>query len=158
MANEASRMDYEVFKASQADAYAALIALGRAVDEGGLEKDLTELVKLRVSQMNGCAFCLQLHLNIARKLGIDEVKLGLVSAWRDAGVFSRREAAALQWAEVLTRLNGEGAAQAEWEALREAFDEQEAALLTVTVGTINAWNRIAIGLRFAPPVVRGKAA
>lgn len=158
MANEASRMDYDVFKVFQADAHAALIALGRTVDEGGLEKDLTELVKLRVSQMNGCAFCIQLHLNIARKLGIDEVKLGLVSAWRDAGVFSRREVAALQWAELLTRLNGEGAAQAEWAALRETFDEQEAALLTVTVGTINNWNRIAIGLRFAPPIVRKDAA
>ena len=71
-------------------------------------------------------------------------------AWRTAGVFSKREEEALRWAEVLTQLDGDHASEASWLRLRESFDEQEATLLTITVGTINAWNRIAGGLRFAP--------
>ncbi|MEG6507992.1 carboxymuconolactone decarboxylase family protein [Methyloligella sp. 2.7D] len=158
MPDEASRLSYEAFRTSQPDAHDALIALGKTVDNGGLEKELTELVKLRVSQMNACAFCIQLHLNIARRLGLEETKLGLLPAWRDAGTFSARERAALRWAELLTRLNGEGTPEAEWAHLREQFGEGDATLLTVTVGTINAWNRIAIGLRFAPPVPQTVAA
>ncbi len=157
MPHETSRPAYDAFATSEAAAHDALIALGKAVDDGGLDKDLTELVKLRVSQMNGCAFCIQLHLNIARKLGVDEIKLGLVPAWRDAGVFSTREKAALRWANLLTRPNGAGAPDEAWAALRECFDEREATLLTVTVGTINAWNRIAIGLCFDPPRPQAKA-
>ncbi|MBK5949352.1 alkylhydroperoxidase [Rhodobium orientis] len=145
-------MTYDAFRRSQTTAHDALIALGKTVDDGGLEKDLTELVKLRVSQMNGCAFCVQLHLNIARKLAVDEVKLDLVSAWRDAGVFSPRERAAFQWAERLTRLHGEEACDADTAGLHDHFDDREAVLLTITIGTINAWNRIARGLRFAPPL------
>ena len=75
-------MTYDDFRTSQPDAHAALLALGKCVDDAGLEKELTELVKLRVSQINGCAFCIQLHLNIARKLPVDETKLGLVAALR----------------------------------------------------------------------------
>ena len=158
MPNETSRMDYDGFRRSHPDAHAALLALGASVDDGGIEKQLTELVKLRVSQMNGCAFCLQLHLNIARKLGVEEAKLGLVSAWRDAGIFSRREAAALSWAEALTALQGAAAPDAAWARLCEVFDEKDAALLTLTIATINSWNRIAIALRFAPPLPRNEAA
>ncbi|MFD0985874.1 carboxymuconolactone decarboxylase family protein [Methyloligella solikamskensis] len=152
MPDNSSRSTYETFRTTQPSAHDALVALGRSVDEGGLEKELTELVKLRVSQINGCAFCIQLHLNIARKLGIDETKLGLVAAWRDAGIFSERERAALRWAEALTRLKDDAASDAEWANLRETLGERDATLLTVTVGAINAWNRIAIGLCFPPPV------
>ncbi|MCW2307552.1 carboxymuconolactone decarboxylase family protein [Rhodobium gokarnense] len=151
MPNNDDSMTYDAFRTSQTAAHDALIALGKAVDDGGLEKELTELVKLRVSQMNGCAFCVQLHLNIARKLAVDEAKLGLVSAWRDAGVFSPREKAALKWAERLTRLSGEEPCETETAGLGAHFDDQETVLLTITIGTINAWNRIARGLRFPPP-------
>ena len=144
-------MTYDAFRASEKAAHDALIALGKTVDDGGLDKELSELVKLRVSQMNGCAFCVQLHLNIARKLAVDEAKLGLVAAWRDAGVFSPREKAALQWAERLTRLHGEEACEADTAGLSAHFDDREAVLLTITIGNINAWNRIARGLRFPPP-------
>jgi AhpD family alkylhydroperoxidase len=149
---------YEAFAASQSEAHAALIALGRSVDNGGLDKRLTELVKLRVSQMNGCAFCIQLHLNIARNLGIEENKLGLLPAWRAADIFSQREQEALRWAEFLTLLEDDEAREEKWARLCECFDEREATLLTISVGTINAWNRIAGGMHFDPPISRSSLA
>lgn len=152
MSSGDSRISYETFKNRQPAAYEALIALGNSVTEGGLDKALTELVKLRVSQINGCAFCLQLHLNIARKLGIDRTKLDLLATWHDAGVFSERETAALAWAEALTRLDGTGVSDADWSAVRQHFSEEETELLTIAIGTINTWNRIAGPFRFTPLV------
>ncbi len=106
---------------------------------------------MRASQLNGCAFCLQLHLNFARKLGVAAAKLDLVAAWREAGVFDERESAALAWTETLTRLGAESASDAEYAALRAQFSEDEALFLTVAIGVINQWNRIGVALRFAPP-------
>jgi AhpD family alkylhydroperoxidase len=144
------RLSYEAF--AKTAAHAALIALGKSVDESGLDKALTELVKLRVSQINGCAFCVQFHLNIARKLGVAPEKLDLVAAWREAGVFSSRELAALEWAEILTGIAARTPSDADYAAVRAAFSESEVMFLTVTIGTINQWNRIAVALRFAPPL------
>jgi AhpD family alkylhydroperoxidase len=90
-----AHISYETFQATATAARSALTALGKAVDEAGLDKALTELVKLRVSQINGCAFCTQFHLTTARQAGGDAAKLDLVAVWRDAGVFSARERAAL---------------------------------------------------------------
>src|SRR5262245_33449835 len=90
-----ARLTYEAFTKTAPAAHAALTALGKAVDESGLEKELTELVKLRASQLNGCAFCLQYHLNAARRLGVASERLDLVAAWPDGdGVTARRMAAA----------------------------------------------------------------
>ncbi len=152
MSSGDTRIGYETFKRRQPAAYAALVAFGNSATDGGLDKALAELVKLRVSQINGCAFCLQLHLNIARKLGIDRAKLDLLATWHDAGVFTEREAAALAWAEALTRLDGTGVSDAAWSSLREHFSEEEAELLTIAIGTINTWNRIAGPFRFTPLV------
>lgn len=149
---------YEAFAASQSEAHSALIALGKTVDNGGLDKTLTELVKLRVSQMNRCAFCIQLHLNIIRNLGVEESKLDLLSAWRTADIFTKREKSALEWAEFLTLVEDDEAREEKWEHVCECFDENEATLLTVAVGTINAWNRIAGGMRFDPPIPRSSLA
>jgi len=146
------RVSYEDFRALAPAAYAALVGLGKTTHEAGLEDDLAELIKIRASQINGCAFCLQLHLNRARALGVAAVKLDLVAAWRDAGVFSGREAAALAWTEALTRLEGEAAKDEAWARLREHFSEAHGVALTVAIGVINNWNRIAGSLRFAPPV------
>jgi AhpD family alkylhydroperoxidase len=110
------------------------------------------LVKIRASQINGCAFCLQLHLNRARALGVAAAKLDLVAVWRDAGEFSEREAAALAWSEALTGHAGEAERDEAWTAVRERFSEAHAVALTVAIAGINAWNRIAGPLRFAPPV------
>jgi AhpD family alkylhydroperoxidase len=132
---------------------AALLALGKAVDDSGLDKALTELVKLRASQINGCAFCVQYHLNESRKLGMPSAKLDLAAAWRDAGVFSAREQAALAWTEALTLMARGSVPDSVYAELQEQFSAPEIAFLTAAIGTINAWNRIAGALHFAPPVV-----
>lgn len=136
---------YEIFQKTNPAALAALLAMSKAVDDSGLEKTLTELVKIRVSQMNGCAFCIQFHLQIARRIGIEAAKLDLVAAWRDAGVYSVREIAALEWAENVTKLAGNDAHRG---ALSDHFSAQEVLNLTVAIANINAWNRIAGALHF----------
>ncbi|ESJ20171.1 MULTISPECIES: carboxymuconolactone decarboxylase family protein [unclassified Cupriavidus] len=146
--------DYPAFRGLAADAHAHLLGIGKSVDATGLDKRLTELVKLRVSQLNGCAFCTALHANIARKAGVPQVQLDLLAAWRDAGEFSPRDVAALAWAEHLTRMAQAPIPDDAYAALREQFSEEEAVQLTVTIGTINAWNRIAGSLRF--PASQGK--
>jgi AhpD family alkylhydroperoxidase len=148
------RVSYQTFTKSAPTVYAGLSALGKALSESSLEKELVELIEIRASQINGCAFCLQFHLNSARKLRIGAEKLDLVTVWREAGVFSTRETAALAWTEELTVLDAHGPSDEAWATLREQFSEEEAILLTVAIGTINNWNRIGASLRFAPPILR----
>jgi AhpD family alkylhydroperoxidase len=150
MPPHADRLTYPGFAKAAPASHAALIALGKSVEESGLEKTLTELVKLRASQINGCAFCLQYHLDIARKLGVPAEKLDLVAAWREAGVFSPREMAALAWTETLTEMTADVTSDQAYAALLLHFTETEAMYLTVAVGTINQWNRIAVAMRFPP--------
>jgi AhpD family alkylhydroperoxidase len=154
VSNVHHRVDYPAFMKSAPAAYAAMGALGKAVDDSGLEKSLTELMKVRVSQINRCAFCLQYHLNLARKIGIPVEKLDLLAAWREAGVYTAREMAALSWAEDLTMLPGNGASNQAWSALLEHFSISEAMFLTISIATINSWNRIGVGLEFSPPIER----
>jgi AhpD family alkylhydroperoxidase len=147
-------MDYQSFTQTAPDVYAALSGVSKAVDAAGMDKALTELVKLRVSQINGCAFCLQFHLNIARKLDVDPRKFDLLAGWRDAGIYSERETAALGWAEALTHLSDPAAPAARDAAFakaRSVFSEPELMLLAAAIASINAWNRIAVGLHFPPP-------
>ncbi|SDD16607.1 alkylhydroperoxidase AhpD family core domain-containing protein [Cupriavidus sp. YR651] len=148
-------MDFQEFTHIAPDVYAALGGVSKAVDASGLDKALTELVKLRVSQINGCAFCLQFHLNIARKLDIDPRKFDLLAGWRDAGIFSEREQAALGWAEALTCLADPAARDAALAAARATFQQSELVHLAATIAGINAWNRIAVGLHFPPPPAAG---
>jgi AhpD family alkylhydroperoxidase len=153
-----ARLEWEDFRRIAPEANAALLALGKATAESGLGKDLLELVKLRASQINGCAFCTQLHLNVARQAGVAAEKLDLLAVWREAGVFSPREQAALAWTETLTDIARQGAPDEAYAALRQSFDENEAVFLTVAVATINTWNRIAGPLRFSPPIPRAAGA
>jgi len=146
-----SRVTYEDFVARAPAVAAALRELSKTAGEAGLDKRLVELIKVRASQINGCAFCVQFHINLARKLGVPVAKLDLVAVWREAGVFDARESAALAWTETLTRLGPEAASDADYAALRAAFNEDEALFLTVAIGVINQWNRIGVALRFAPP-------
>ena len=111
----------------------------------GLEKSLIELVKLRASQINRCAFCIDMHTKDARRDGETEQRLYLLNAWREAPVYTDRERAALDWTEHLTRLSADGAPASTFDRLRRLFSEVEAANLTVLVGLINLWNRVAIG-------------
>jgi AhpD family alkylhydroperoxidase len=152
------RMDWPEFKRVAPDANAALLALSKAAGDAGLDKQLLELMKLRASQINGCAFCLQHHLNMARALKLPEHKLDLLAAWPEAGVYSPREQAALKWTELLTeRLHG-GVSDEAYAAMRSHFSEAEIALLTSAVAAINAWNRVAVALQFPPSIAQRAAA
>ncbi|MES2402293.1 MAG: carboxymuconolactone decarboxylase family protein [Pseudomonadota bacterium] len=144
-------MDSAEYNGYAAATSAALLALGKAVDDSGLEKTLTELVKLRVSQINGCAYCIQLHVNVARKLGVTAGKLDMMAAWREAGIFSEREMAALAWSEALTLMAGRGVPDVVYAEVSSQFKPGELAFLTAAVANINAWNRIAGSLYFTPP-------
>jgi AhpD family alkylhydroperoxidase len=148
------RLSYEDFTKAAPGAYAGLAALSKAVDESGLEKSLTELVKLRASQINGCAFCVSFHLNMLRKLAVAPEKIDLLPVWREAGVYSGREFAALAWTEEMTVLSPEAASDEAYAALLREFSEAEATFLNVAIATINAWNRIGVALRFAPLALR----
>src|ERR1700733_5476093 len=114
----------------------------------GLEKSLIELVKTRASQINGCAFCLNMHTKVARDHGETEQRLYLLNAWRETSVFSERERAALAWTECLTQLPGGVAPDADYAALEALFTPAEIANLTALIGMINMWNRIAVGLNW----------
>lgn len=143
------RIGRATFRRLSPDAVAALLALDQAVSASGLDPGLVELVKLRASQVNGCAFCIQHHLTIARTLRVSREKLDLLAAWPDAGVFSPRERAALAWTEALTEVTL-GISDEDYEDVREHFSEAQLAHLSVAIATINAWNRISVGFRFAP--------
>lgn len=149
MAVNTPPIDYADFVKIAPDAHAGLMTLGASVD-AQLDKALTELIKLRVSQLNGCAFCIQFHLNVARKIGVDDAKLDLIAAWRDARVFDEREKAALAWAERLTSISPEGVPTLVYADVRQHFTEAEMVFLAVTIGAINAWNRLGLGLGFSP--------
>jgi AhpD family alkylhydroperoxidase len=152
------RIAYGTFQKTAPLAHAALIAMGKTADESGFDKEIVELAKLRVSQINNCAFCLQIHLNVSRKLGIAQEKLDLVATWHEAGIFSEKECAALAWAETLTRLADRSVPDAAYEAVRRHFSEDEVIFLSVAIGTINAWNRLGAAFRFAPPIPKRVAA
>ena len=152
------RIAYDTFQKTAPSAQAALLAMGKTADDSGLDKELIELVKLRVSQVNNCAFCLQIHLNVARKLGVAQEKLDLVATWHEAGIFSEQEGAALAWAETLTRLADRSVSDEAYDAARRHFSEEQIIFLSVAIGTINAWNRLGAAFRFAPPIPRRVAA
>jgi len=152
-----ARMEFAEFEKIAPEARAALSALSKAVEDSGLEKGLIELLKIRASQVNGCAFCVQFHLNLARKAGVAQTKLDLVAVWRDAGVFSEREMAALAWTEELTNVTPNGVGNEAYGAAERAFTKSELVFLTVAVASINTWNRIAMAFRFTPPIPQERA-
>ena len=123
----------------------AFLAFSNQVGTSGLEKPLLEIVKIRASQINGCAFCLDMHSKDARKGGETEQRLYLLNAWRETSFYSEREQAALAWTEHLTLVSTEGAPQAAYDRLMAVFSPDEIADLTVLIGMINLWNRVAIG-------------
>jgi AhpD family alkylhydroperoxidase len=121
------------------------------VMQSGLNQVLVELVYLRISQINGCAYCLDLHTRDLTKNGVKLEKLALVQVWREAGsVFDERERAALAWAETVTRVAETHIPDAEFQAVRAVFSEKEVVDLTLAIGVMNTFNRIAIGFRRPP--------
>ncbi|MGO4223536.1 carboxymuconolactone decarboxylase family protein [Lysobacter sp. TAF61] len=142
------RLDF--YKASP-NAAKAMIALEGAVGKLGIDPGLLDLIKLRASQINGCAFCVDMHSSDARKRGETERRLYSVSVWREAPFFTDRERAALAWTEALTLISHTHAPDADYEWLCQQFDERERVDLTVAINAINGWNRLAIGFRSVPP-------
>ena len=121
------------------------------VAQSGLPATLIELVYLRVSQINGCAYCIDMHSRALLKAGVLVEKLVLVAVWDDAGsLFDERESAALKWAEVVTRVSDTHVPEAAYAAARTAFSEKELADLTIAIGLMNAYNRMAISFRATP--------
>ncbi|HEY1012462.1 MAG TPA: carboxymuconolactone decarboxylase family protein [Herpetosiphonaceae bacterium] len=121
-----------------------------AYPEGRLEHALLELVKLRASQLNGCAFCLDMHWTDARKAGETELRLALLPAWRDAPCYTPRERAALAWTEALTRMEGGEVPDELYAQAAAQFSEQELVDLTYAVTIINGWNRLNVAFRTPP--------
>ncbi len=130
---------------------AAMTAFETAVASSGLEHSLIELVKTRASQINGCAFCLHMHTRDARAAGESEERLHLLAAWWESSLFTPREKAALTWTESLTLIAQTRAPDADYAVMREEFDEAEAVKLTMLIGAINVWNRLAVGFRSQHP-------
>jgi AhpD family alkylhydroperoxidase len=131
----------------------ALLALSKAIQQSGLDSSLLELVKVRASLINGCAFCIQYHSTNALTLGVTNDQLMLLSAWGDVPVYSERERAALRWTDVLTKVqSAEDVGDFEYSSVREQFSDVELANLTGAIALINAWNRIAKAYRFSPPI------
>ena len=147
------RLDYA--KASPA-ARAAMLALEKSVRETGLEPSLLELVRMRASQMNGCAFCIDMHSKDARAADETEQRLYALNAWRETPFFTERERAALEWTEAVTDIAGSHVPDKVYERARESFSETELTNLTLAVIAINGWNRIAIAFRLVPGAYRAK--
>lgn len=125
----------------------ALQGLERVVEASTLEPKLRELVKLRASQINGCAFCVDMHTKDAIAIGEDPQRLTMVAVWREAPEFTARERAALAWTESLTLISQTGAPEEDYDWMASQFDAEEQVALTLAVIAINGWNRFAIGFR-----------
>ena len=146
-----------IFQAAP-EASKAMIAVETAIGQSGLEHGLLELVRLRASQINGCAFCIHMHVKDALQHGENGMRIALLDAWRESPLYSDRERAALNWTESLTRIAKTHAPDTDYALLQSQFDDREIAALTMLIGAINLWNRVQIGLRAVHPVEESQAA
>ena len=145
-----ARSEQTNFRALAPDANDIIAALGQVAAKAGIDKQLLELIKLRASQINGCAFCVQYHILQSERLGISADKLNLVVVWREAPLFSSRERAALAWTEALTLLTA-GVTDEVYAQAAAEFSEKELAYLTSAIASINVWNRLGVAWRWTPP-------
>ncbi|RNB83284.1 carboxymuconolactone decarboxylase family protein [Brevibacillus nitrificans] len=146
--NMKARMNY---RSANPQAFQAMIKLEGYVQECGLEKGLMELIKIRASQINGCAFCLDMHTKDARKLGETEQRIYLLSAWREAAFYTAAERAALALTEAVTTISVGGVSDELYEEVRKHFDEKQFVSLIMAINVINAWNRLAITTGMTAP-------
>lgn len=130
--------------------FKALLSLEKAMGESSLEKSLYELIKIRASQLNACAYCVDMHSRDAIKLGETPRRIFALSAWHETPFFTGRERAALLWTETLTLLAEKGAPEAIYNQVAKHFNERELADLTFAIATINAWNRFGVGFAMQP--------
>jgi len=152
-AESITRITAREFQKYAHEANAGLTAVGQALAASGLEPELLQLIKLRASQLNGCAYCTQLHLNESRHMGIAAPKVDLLVVWREAGIYSEREKAALAWTELLTKLAVSHVTDEDYAAVAAQFPPQELAWLSTSIALINAWNRLAAPFQYAPPIL-----
>lgn len=141
------RFDYRKYAP---EALKAMLGLEEYISKSGLDRRLIHLIKMRASQINGCAFCIDMHSIDARALGETEQRLYALDAWREAPFFGDRERAALEWTEAITRVSETHVPDAVYEEVKKYFNEKEIMDLTIVATTINMWNRIAISTRAAP--------
>lgn len=146
-----------IFQAAP-DTMKAMLAVEASFENSGLEHSLVELVKLRASQINGCAFCIHMHVRDALKHGESDMRIHLLDAWRESPLFTDRERAALNWTETLTRIGKTHAPDADYELLKAHFDDKEIGYLTAAIAAINFWNIVQISLRAVHPVEQVAAA
>jgi AhpD family alkylhydroperoxidase len=149
------RIDYSKYAP---EAQKAMLALEKYIFGSGLDHKLIHLMKLRASQINGCAFCIDMHSKDARALGETEQRLYALDAWRETPFFTERERAALEWTESLTLVSQTHVPDETYEKVRKHFSEKEIIDLTIVVGTINTWNRLAISMRAVPGEYQAKRA
>jgi len=143
----AQRQDY---KTVVPKAYAAMLEVETYVRNSSFEKSLLELVRTRASQINGCAYCLDMHTKDARTAGETEQRLYALSTWRETPFFTDRERAALEWTEAVTQISSNHVSDALYERVRQYFSEKELVDLTMAVIAINGWNRLAIAFQSVP--------
>ena len=151
-----ARGEYKDFKALAPDAYDAVLALGGIAAKAGLDNKLLELIKLRASQINGCAHCIDMHTKELRADGESEQRLYLLDAWRESPFYSERERAALAWTEALTLVTDGHVPDAVYDEVRAQFSEEELVNLTMAVIAINGANRLNIAFRTVPGSHRAK--
>ena len=132
------------------DGYKAMLGVHAYVQNSGLGLGLLELVKMRVSQINGCAFCIAMHVPLALKHGVSQDQLNLLVAWREAPIYSPKERAALAWAEALTQLTGGDVPDEIYAEMGRQFSDKEVGDLSFAIAEINAWNRLMICTRTPP--------
>src|SRR5215468_4614428 len=151
-----ARSEYADFQKLAPDAFDVVRALGQLAAKAGIDKQLLELIKIRASQINGCAFCLQYHILQSETLGVPVDKINLVAVWREAPQFSPRERAALAWTEALTMLPA-GVSDEVFALASAEFDEKELMHLTSAIAAINTWNRFGAAYRWTPPARQKKS-
>jgi AhpD family alkylhydroperoxidase len=157
MPDKSTQPRLDVTKVSP-DLYKAMASLEKYVEASGLEQKLLDLVKIRASQINGCAYCIVMHTNDARKHGESDEWMHLLNAWDEAPIYSARERAALAWTEAVTLVAQTHVPDDVYAEVRKQFSEKEIVDLTAAVAAVNTWNRIAISLRATPQVESAKIA
>jgi AhpD family alkylhydroperoxidase len=139
------------------EAYKAVVALDQFVQNSGLEPRFIHLIKLRASQINGCAYCVDMHVKEARQDGLSEQWINLMCVWRESPLYAK-ERALLGWVDAVTKNSETGAPDVDYDVLKVHFSETEMTNITVAIGTINVWNRLAVSFRVQHPVDAGAKA
>ncbi|MEB2848056.1 carboxymuconolactone decarboxylase family protein [Endobacterium cereale] len=136
------------------DSFKAIMGLETYVQKSGIDKRYIHLIKIRTSQLNGCAYCVDMHTKEARKAGFTDQWIALIAVWKESALYDEKECAVLNWAESVTNVSATRIPDSDYHELRKHFGEAEVAKITTAVSTINVWNRMALALRLQHPIDR----